>query len=154
MAIWTSRSGGGIAVRWAYGVFLTLCVALAVLVHHETPMTSMMSTMTASPTSVSARVPAPAHAAHAMPDAAHAMPGEVAPSASESSAHGVDSGACAMTGMQHCTTTSVGFVQLPAPGQSTVDPPTGLERAEEGRVSASAVGRAPPDLSVLSQLRI
>ncbi|MDX3308138.1 hypothetical protein P1S61_03250 [Streptomyces sp. ME08-AFT2] len=154
MAIRTAHSGGGMAVRWAYGVFLTLCVALAVLVHHETSMTSVMSMTTASPTSVSARMPAPAHAAHAMADAAHAMAGKAAPSASESSAHGVDSGACAMPGMQHCTTASVGSVQLAAPGQSTFDPPADLERAAEGRVPASAVGRAPPDLSVLSQLRI
>ncbi|MGW4105081.1 DUF6153 family protein [Streptomyces sp. NPDC004976] len=146
--------GGGIAVRWAYGVFLTLFVALAVLVHHETSTTSVMSMTSASPTSVSARMPASAHAAHAMADAAQAMAGEAAPSASESSAHGVDSGACAMPGMQHCSTTIVGSVQLTAPGQSTFDLPVGLERAAEGRVPASAVGRAPPDLSVLSQLRI
>ncbi|MGC5041608.1 hypothetical protein ACPXCS_39430 [Streptomyces sp. DT190] len=134
-------------------MFLTLSVALAVLVHHETSMASMRSMTTASPTSASARMPALAHAAHAMADPAHAMAGEALPSASESSAHGVDSGACAMT-MQHCTTAGVGSVQLAAPGQSTFDLPTGLERAGEARVPAGTVGRAPPDLSVLSQLRI
>ncbi|WP_328690258.1 hypothetical protein OHA74_13890 [Streptomyces phaeochromogenes] len=153
MAIRTAHSGGT-AVRWAYGVFLTLSVALAVLVHHETSMTHMTSMTTASSMSASARMPASAHAAHAMADAAHAMAGGTAPSASESSAHGIDSGACAMPGMQHCTTASVGSVQLAAPGKGTFDPPADLERASEGRVPASAVGRAPPDLSVLSQLRI
>jgi hypothetical protein len=150
MAIRAAHSGG-IAVRWTYGVFLTLCVALAVLVHHETSMTSMTA---ASPMPASAGMPASAHAAHDMADAAHAMAGETAPSASESSANGVDSGACAMPGMQHCTTASVGSVQLAAPGQSTFDPSADLERAAEGRAPASTVGRAPPDLSVLSQLRI
>ncbi|GAA3786628.1 hypothetical protein FNH04_13185 [Streptomyces phyllanthi] len=147
--------GGGIAVRWAYGVFLTLCVALAVLVHHETSMTSMTS-MTAPPP-----MPAPAHAAHAMPEAAHAMPeeahaavGHEAPSASDSPAHGVDSGGCAMPGMQHCTTASVGSVQLAAPGQTSLAPPADPEPTAESRAPARAVGRAPPDLSVLSQLRI
>ncbi|MFE9649277.1 hypothetical protein ACFYO0_35185 [Streptomyces sp. NPDC006365] len=150
MAIQAARSGGT-AVRWAYGVFLTLCVALAVLVHHETSMTSMT---TASPMSGSARMPVPAHAAHAMAHTGHVMAGEATPSAAESSAHGVDSGACAMPGMQHCTTASVGSVQLAEPGRSAFCSPADLERAVAGRVPASTVGRSPPDLSVLSQLRI
>ncbi|MFC4464141.1 hypothetical protein ACFPH6_06100 [Streptomyces xiangluensis] len=154
MVIRAAHSGGGTAVRWAYGVFLTLCVALAVLVHHETSMTSMTSMTTASPMSGSARMPVPAHAAHAMAHTGHVMAGEATPSASKSSAHGVDSGACAMPGMQHCTTASVGSVQLAAPGQSAFDSPADLKRAAAGRAPASTVGRAPPDLSVLSQLRI
>ncbi|TPQ23495.1 hypothetical protein FGD71_004380 [Streptomyces sporangiiformans] len=154
------------AVRWAYGASLTLCVALAVLLHHETSMTSVtsvtsvtsmtsMTSMTsASPMSTSFPVPAPAHAAHAMAKTAHVMEGDAASSASESSTHGVDSGACAMSGMQHCTTASVVSVQLAVPGQSALDPPADPELAAAGRAPASAVGRAPPDLSVLSQLRI
>ncbi|WP_033327488.1 DUF6153 family protein [Streptomyces yerevanensis] len=147
MAIRAAHSGG-MAVRWAYGVFLTLCVALAVLVHHETSMTS------ASPMSGSARMPASAHATQAMAHTGHVMAGEATPSASETSRHGVDSGACAMSGMQHCATASVGSVQLAAPGQSAFDPPADLERAVAGRAPTGTVGRAPPDLSVLSQLRI
>ncbi|MER5224522.1 DUF6153 family protein [Streptomyces flaveus] len=148
MAIRAAHSDGGMAVRWAYGVFLTLCVTLAVLVHHETSMTAT------SPMSGSARMPAPAHAAQAMAHSGHVMAGEATPSASESSTHGAHSGACAMPGMQHCATAGVGSVQLAAPGQSTFDPPADLERAAAGRAPASTVGRAPPDLSVLSQLRI
>ncbi|TLS41569.1 hypothetical protein FE633_35815 [Streptomyces montanus] len=139
------------AARWAYGAFLTLCVALAVLLHHETSMTSMTA---ASPMSTSLPMPAPAHAAHAMAKTAHATEGEAAPSASESSTHSMDSGACAMSGMQHCTTASVVSVQLAVPGQSVLDPPADPELEAAGRAPASAVGRAPPDLSVLSQLRI
>ncbi|GAA2643693.1 DUF6153 family protein [Streptomyces vastus] len=151
MVIGAAHSGGGTAVRWAYGVFLTLCVALAVLVHHETSMTSMT---TASPMPGSVRMPVPAHAAHAMAHTGHVMAGEATPSASESSTHGVDSGACDMPGMQHCTTASVGSVHLAAPARSAFDSPADLERAAAGRAPASTVGRAPPDLSVLSQLRI
>jgi hypothetical protein len=143
--------GRGMAARWAYGAFLTLCVALAVLLHHETSMTSMMA---ASPMSTSFPAPAPAHAAHAIAKTAHVMEGDATPSASESSTHGVDSGACAMSGMQHCTTASVVSVQLAMPGQSALDPPADPEQAAAGRAPASAVGRAPPDLSLLSQLRI
>jgi hypothetical protein len=146
--------GGGMAARWAYGAFLTLCVALAVLLHHETSMTSMTSMTAASPMSTSFPAPAPAHAAHALAKTAHVMEGDAIPSASESSTHGVDSGACAMYGMQHCTTASVVSVQLAMPGQSALDPPADPEQAAAGPAPASAVGRAPPDLSLLSQLRI
>src|SRR4051812_44639372 len=93
----TARSSG-VAVRWAYGVFLTLCVALAVLVHHETSVTAV------SP------MPGAAHAAHATAAGTshshHAL---------TSSSHSVDAGGCAMPGMQHCTTASVDSVQLVPP---------------------------------------
>lgn len=162
MAIRAAR-GGGIAVRWAYGVFLTLCVALAVLVHHETSVASVASVT--STTSVTPLTPipsmtapwpmsAPSHAAHAMPGGSHAAAGHAAPTASGSPAHGVDSGDCVMPGMQHCTTASVGSVHLAAPGQSWLAPPADPEPTADSRAPASAVGRAPPELSVLSQLRI
>ncbi|MFF4505756.1 DUF6153 family protein [Streptomyces sp. NPDC001401] len=131
-----SARGGGIAARWAYGVFLTLCVALAVLVHHETPAMDVSS----------------------MPDTAHAvhtMPAGTAPSVSGASAHSADDGTCAMPTMQHCTAASVASVQLAAPAQAAFDPLMKLRQATAGRaLGAAPVGRAPPDLSVLSQLRI
>ena len=127
---------GGIAARWAYGVFLTLCVALAVLVHHETPAMDVSS----------------------MADTAHAvdaMPAGTPPSVSGASAHSADDGTCAMPTMQHCTAASVASVQLAAPTQAAFDPPTNIRQATAGRPpGATAVGRAPPDLFVLSQLRI
>ncbi|MFJ5304221.1 hypothetical protein [Streptomyces sp. NPDC088350] len=146
MATRTAHSGGGTAVRWTYGVFLTLCVALAVLVHHETSATGTSSAMSGS-----------VHAGHVMPGSAqvvHVMGGGAATSVSDASSHDVDNGGCAMSGMQHCTTASVDTVQLAVPGQSSYDPLVSLRQAAAGRTPGALVGRAPPDLSVLSQLRL
>lgn len=126
---------GGTAVRRAYGVLLTLCVALAVLVHHETATNSSSS------------MPSAVRAGHVMPDGA-------APSISDIPSRSADDGACSGPGTQHCTTASVDSVQLAVPSQSVSDALTFLQRAAEGRTPATAVGRAPPDLSVLSQLRL
>lgn len=134
-----TASSGGVAVRWAYGVLLTLCVALAVLVHHETSATGAPS--------MSASMSASAHAVRAMPD-------DASQTISQHSSHSVDSGGCATPGMQHCTTAGVGSVQLAVPDHSDFDPLASLRQAAAGRVPANAVGRAPPDLSVLSQLRM
>ncbi|MGW7613712.1 DUF6153 family protein [Streptomyces sp. NPDC054766] len=134
-----SARGGCIAVRWAYGVFLTLCVALAVLSHHEMPSMDVSS------------MPDSAHAGHMMP----VMPDETAPSVSGLTAHNADGCACSMPGMQHCTTANVDSFQLALPGQTAFDPLVNLRHAAAGRApGAAAVGRAPPDLFVLSQLRI
>ncbi|WKX06827.1 hypothetical protein [Streptomyces sp. NL15-2K] len=132
----TSRSdGGGITARWAYGVLLTLCAALAVLVHHEISTTE---------------VPSMRGAAHAL----HVTAAQAQQAVPEPSVHGADVGGCAMPSMQHCTTASVDSVQLAAPGQSEFVPLTHLRQSAVGCAPAAAVGRAPPDLSVLSQLRI
>ncbi|MEU7380985.1 MULTISPECIES: hypothetical protein [unclassified Streptomyces] len=136
---------GGAAVRWAYGVFLTLCVVLAVLVHHETATMGSSSSM-----------PSAARAGHVMPGSAHAvpvMPNGAAPSISDIPPRDA-AGACSGPGMQHCTTASVDSVQLAVPGQSVSGSLASLQRAADGRMPATAVGRAPPDLSVLSQLRL
>ncbi|AVH60526.1 MULTISPECIES: DUF6153 family protein [Streptomyces] len=126
--------GNGTAVRWAYGVFLTLCVALAVLVHHETPA-------------------ADASSMRGSPYATHEMAAEAPQSVSQPSAYSADSGGCAMPGMQHCATASVGTVQLVVPHRSEYDPLVHLPKAVAARAPAGVTGRAPPDLSVLSQLR-
>ncbi|MCG7522936.1 DUF6153 family protein [Streptomyces sp. OfavH-34-F] len=68
--------------------------------------------------------------------------------------YGNGSDGCGMSGMQHCTAAGVGSVQLAVPGQSPVFAPADLHQAVPGSAPAGAVGRAPPDLSVLSQLRI
>lgn len=132
----TARSGG-VAVRWAYGVFLTLCVALAVLVHHETSVTAV-SPMRGAAHAAHATAAGTAHSHHAL----------------TSSTHSVDAGGCAMPGMQHCTTASVDSVQLAPPGRSAFDPSADVRQAAVGRAPGPTVGRSPPDLSVLSQLRI
>ncbi|MEW2400445.1 hypothetical protein [Streptomyces sp. NPDC046862] len=146
-----SAPGGGTAVRWAYGVFLALCVALAVLVHHETPAVSATS---ARP------MPSAAHAVHASHAARavhtfHGLQGATtAPSVSDTSPHNADGGGCAMPGTQHCTTASVDTVQLAVPGRTAFAPRADLRHDPAGHAPGAAVGRAPPDLSVLSQLRI
>jgi hypothetical protein len=64
-----------------------------------------------------------------------------------------DDGSCA-TDMQHCATASVDTVKLPVP------PPGRMEQLPDpyevafGPALSGVVGRAPPDLSVLSQLRV
>ncbi|MFI1111041.1 DUF6153 family protein [Streptomyces physcomitrii] len=133
-----TRSSGGMALRWAYGVLGTLCVVLAVLVHHETYATAMP--------------PMPAAGMMSMPSTghdAHVMAGQPA-----ASVHGVASEGCGMSGGQHCTAAGVGSVQLAVPGQSPLVTPADLRATVPGIAPAGAVGRAPPDLSVLSQLRI
>lgn len=136
-------SGGGSAVRWVRGVFVTLCAVLAVLVHHE------VSTLGVSPMPGMSRAatPSAAHSTHVMPDAA-------APSVSGSSTHNLDAGGCAGAGMQHCAATGVGSTHLVVPDHSGFPSPVNLPQALSGHAPGAVVSRAPPDLSVLSQLRI
>lgn len=142
MAIGTAGSGGS-AIRWAYGALLALCVALAVLIHHGTAAAGLPSRVSA------------AHAS-AMPAGhnGHAMPLEQPLSIAGSSAHGLGAGACSAPGMQHCAPTSAETVQLPLPLLGRVEQFPSLYEASTGLLPARAIGRAPPDLSVLSQLRI
>ncbi|XUL93845.1 hypothetical protein ACQ86D_50540 [Streptomyces galilaeus] len=130
-----SARGGSSAVRWAHGVFLALCVALAVLVHHGMPAMDLLC--------------APAQAAHVTPRS----PGDGASAVADVSVHNAAADVCSMPGMQHCTTASVDSVQLAVPDRTTFDPLVNLRQAAAGRAPAAAVGRAPPDLLVLSQLR-
>ncbi|MFF0018010.1 hypothetical protein [Streptomyces sp. NPDC005374] len=141
MAMRAGRGGG--AVRWAYGVVVTLCAVLAVLVHHEVtaigaaPMPGMSL----------AAMQAADHAGHGMPDA-------VQPSFSGSSTHDLGAGTCAGAGMQHCGAAGVSSVHLVAPDHNDVPPPVNLPPTLSGNAPGTVVSRAPPDLSVLSQLRI
>ena len=152
MTIRTAR-GGGTTVRWVYGVFIALCAALAVLVHHET------AAMGASPVmSVSSAMDTSSMAPSSMPSTAHAghvMPVEGTPLAWQpSSPNTADTGGCAAPGMQHCATASVDSVQLAVPAENAFSPLVDLRYVAAGRAPAGVVERAPPDLSVLSQLRI
>lgn len=152
MAIRTALSGG-MTARWAYGVFIALCAALGVLVHHETVALGTSSAMGASPMSAMDHsiMPSAVHAGHVMPGEEE----EGAAAAGEpSSPNSTDPGGCAAPGMQHCTTASVDSVQIALPDESRSSVPADLRETPDGRTPAGAVGRAPPDLSVLSQLRI
>ncbi len=141
-----SARGGGTAARWAYGVLVTLCVALAVLVHHETPSTdvSSMSSM-----------PDPVHAVHVMPDGTPPSSVPTQARVSGTAANYAGHGTCDMPGMQHCASANVGSVQLAVPDQIAFDPLLNLRQTAAGRTPGAAVAvRAPPDLSVLSRLRV
>lgn len=154
MAIRTAR--GGAAVRWAYGVVLILCVALAVLVHHET---SAMGASSSMPSAAQAghMMSGSVHGGLAMPGArldAHVMPDAAAPSVSDASSDNVGMGECGMPGMQHCSSGSLTSVQLAVPGQAVFESLANPQSAAAVSTPRTAVGRAPPDLTVLSQLRI
>ncbi|CAL9677886.1 hypothetical protein SUDANB105_08198 (plasmid) [Streptomyces sp. enrichment culture] len=68
--------------------------------------------------------------------------------------HGIDSSACANSGMQHCTAANVGTVKLPVPPPGHAEAPESPHLAQPDPLPARTVSRAPPDLAVLSQLRI
>ncbi|WP_416980493.1 DUF6153 family protein [Streptomyces sp. T028] len=121
------------ALVWTRAAVIALFVALAVLVHHE--VTAAPMPPTPSPSS-----------------AVHVMPGDMAMSGHT---HGAAAGSCAGMAMQHCAPVSVDKVALvPPPDSSVPDDLAAQGAAVLGAVPAAAVGRAPPDLSVLSQLRI
>jgi hypothetical protein len=145
MATQKARDG---AVRWARGTVIALCAALAVLVHHETAAIAVTSAT---------------HAGHAMPGMASSSAGAMPMSSAADhtdvlgaspSAHSSPHSACAAPGMQHCTTASVDTVKLAEPSQGHAGQSANAYQAHARPLSAGTIGRAPPDLSVLSQLRI
>jgi hypothetical protein len=133
----------GGSARWMRGLLVTLCAVLAVLLHHGLPG-APVTTMSASAAHTMPGSPSPAAAAHSHPSSP----------AAGVAVHGSDGAACPSMAMQLCTAAGVSAVQLTAPPASP-DPaflapvavPTGVNVAR-------SVSRAPPDLSVLSQLRI
>ncbi|WP_327344444.1 hypothetical protein [Streptomyces europaeiscabiei] len=149
MATQAARAG---VVRWARGVVIALCAALAVLVHHETAAVAVTP------------MPSAPHAGHVMPGMAFSSSAVAMPMSSAAahthvlgaspSTHSSPHSACAIPGMQHCTTASVEVVKLVVPSQVLAGQSVDPYQAQSGSVSAGTIGRAPPDLSVLSQLRI
>ncbi|MCC9705550.1 hypothetical protein E4N62_09915 [Streptomyces sp. MNU76] len=153
------------AVRWTRAAAIALFAALAVLIHHEATAAPMAS----SPSSAVHVMPGgmvmagnPALRAMEMPGHTHrdaaAEQGaaeQAAAALAGPAADGTEGAACVGMAMQHCAPASVGEFTLVPPAASTV--PWGLDAygpAALGAVPAGAVGRAPPDLSALSQLRI
>lgn len=131
---------GGTA-RWVRGVLFTLCAVIAVLLHHglsDSPVT-------------------------AMPTAPHVMSGPVSASAAHLhtgspaagvAVHGFDGASCPSMAMQLCTAAGINDIQITAPPESAALPVAPLIAAGTGVGTARSVNRAPPDLSLLSQLRI
>lgn len=141
------------AVRWAHGAVIALLAALAVLIHHETAAITATPVQHATPST---------HAGHAMPGMASSSAAAVpqGPAADHTDtldipapAHG-DGSTCADPGMQHCTAAGVDTVKLAPPTQRHGQQAAHPYQAKPGRLPAGTISRAPPDLSVLSQLRI
>jgi hypothetical protein len=103
------------------------------------------------------------HAGHVMPDMASSpadtmlmssAAGHTDVPGASASAHSSPHSACATAGMQHCITASVEVANLAVPPQGLAGQSANPYPARSGPVSAGTIGRAPPDLSVLSQPRI
>ncbi|MFF9807680.1 DUF6153 family protein [Streptomyces coeruleorubidus] len=143
---------GGV-VRWVRGMFVTLCAVFAVLVHHDlshVPVASASATSERAPVA-SASVMA-GHTHHSAPmSATHPQ----ADAAEEKTPTGSPDGTgCASMAVQHCSTAYVTAVQIAAPSESPI-PAVPIQYATVTGVDlARSVSRAPPDLSLLSQLRI
>ncbi|MGX1471997.1 UNVERIFIED_CONTAM: hypothetical protein RKD50_000805 [Streptomyces canus] len=134
------RLGG--AARWTRGLLVTLCAVLAVLLHHELP-DAPVTTMWAS-------------AAHTMPgspslSASHSHTGS--PAAAGAVVHG-SGAACPSMAMPLCTAAGVHVVQLTAPPESPAPAFSVPVAVHAGVDAARSASRAPPDLSLLSVLRI
>ncbi|MGA5189251.1 hypothetical protein ACPCSL_22040 [Streptomyces griseoincarnatus] len=149
------------AVRWARAAVIALLAALAVLIHHETAAAAIGSTpSSAAHVMTPGMVMSGSHAAAATAMSVHGH-GSAAAQAAEPTTAAVptksnaDSPPCSGMTMQHCATASFEVVKLAPPTQTPV--PLGLAvpgAAATGPMAAGTVNRAPPDLSVLSQLRI
>jgi hypothetical protein len=143
MAIRTARSG---AVRWARAALIALWAAHAVLIDHETAPASA-TTATQSATRGGMPMPGISMSAGAAADRMDTRAGDPA-------AYSADDGACAATGMQHCSTASVDTITLTLPPQVHIERLPNAYQAIAGPALARTIGRARPDLSDLSQLRL
>ncbi|MEV1066244.1 DUF6153 family protein [Streptomyces sp. NPDC050263] len=139
---WPWPQTGG-AARWVRGLLVTLCAVVAVLLHHELAGSPVTTMSMATPHAMSGPVSVPA-----------AHPHMGSPPSTGAMAHGPDGAACPSMAMQLCAAAGVDAVQLTAPPESPA--PTVPARIAEltGVDIARSVNRAPPDLSLLSQLRI
>ncbi|MGW3497959.1 hypothetical protein [Streptomyces sp. NPDC001020] len=143
------RSAWRVVLRCTRAVVIALVVVLAVLVHHETvaPMTHVPSSRTVEAVGMTGMdhgsvPPARSHSAAPAPLANAAAPVSL----------GSD-GACTGAGMQHCSAAGVDTVKLVPPSEPAVNHALAVpSRAAAGRDVPGTVGRAPPDLSLLSRL--
>ncbi|MCB5907742.1 DUF6153 family protein [Streptomyces pinistramenti] len=135
------QQAGG-AVRCARSLVIALLAVLAVLLHHE--ISADVSTTGAA-------------------TAAHAMPHAVSTSAEQTPAgsvgqvmamDGADGAACPSTAMQHCSSAGLDSLHLTPPAKSPLPAGPTHDTTTIGTNGARTTSRAPPDLSVLSQLRI
>ncbi|MFI2629070.1 hypothetical protein ACH5A2_01505 [Streptomyces collinus] len=147
--------------RWERAAVIALLAALAVLIHHETAPASIGTTASsAMHVMTPGMVMSSGHAAPATVMAGHGHGGTAGHAAEPRDAaapktSSADGPPCSGMAMEHCSTGSLEIVKLPVPAKNSV--PWGLAAAEAvatGPKSAGRDDRAPPDLSVLSRLRI
>ncbi|CAM5618259.1 hypothetical protein SALBM311S_12711 [Streptomyces alboniger] len=138
------RVGG--TARWVRGVLVALCAVVVVLLHHALPDSPVATMSTAGPHAMPGPVSVPVSVPAAHPHTGSPATGVVA--------HGSDGTSCPSMAMQLCAAAGVNAVQLTAPPESPA-PAVPIRVAELTGVNiARSVNRAPPDLSLLSQLRI
>lgn len=154
-----TRASHGV-VRLARAAVIALLAALAVLIHHETAAAALgPASSSAAHAMTPGMVMADSHPAPVTATSGHAHGSTAAqgaePTAATPTMNSADGLACSGMAMQHCSTASFEVVKLAPPAQTPV--PWGLTMhgvATRGPKAAGTVDRAPPDLSVLSQLRI
>ncbi|MCN9242152.1 hypothetical protein NGF19_15365 [Streptomyces sp. RY43-2] len=137
----------GAVLRGTRAAVLVLVAVLAVVVHHE-----IVAPMAHAPAARTVAA-APAGERTGVTDAV-GMDHRSAPliGASDSVAMDLD-GACAGVGTHHCTAAGVDTVKPVPPTEAAVgDAPAVPSHAVAGRDVPGTVGRAPPDLSLLSRL--
>ncbi|NUO42926.1 MAG: hypothetical protein HOV82_12885 [Streptomyces sp.] len=144
---------GGV-VRWVRGMFVTLCAVLALLVHHDlshVPVASAAATAEGTPASAESAMAG--HAMHRSASMSHTHR-QADASGQDTLTGSPDGTACSSMVMQHCSTANVSVVQIAAPSESPIPPSPASYATVAGADMARSVSRAPPDLSLLSQLRI
>ncbi|WP_435613308.1 hypothetical protein [Streptomyces sp. bgisy159] len=160
-----------VVASWARAAVVAVLAVLAVLVHHETsaPVSH------AAPASAPHRASGPSTPHHPSgPSTPHRASGPSGPSAHVSPAPGAsapsqvtatatavapvpvaigDGGPCSGSAGQHCSAAGVDTVKiLPPAGAIAGRAPARAGRLAGGPGMPGTVGRAPPDLSVLSRL--
>ncbi|MFG2949181.1 hypothetical protein [Streptomyces adustus] len=140
---------------------VALLAALAVLIHHETTAVALGSTPSAAvhvmtPGTMTARSHAAPPTAMSGQDHANGSRWPLNPAAGATPAViSTDGMACSGMAMDHCSSASLEVVKVPPPVQSHLSSGHGLsETVTAGPRAVGTAGRAPPDLSALSQLRI
>ncbi|MFG2131276.1 hypothetical protein ACGFNV_26125 [Streptomyces sp. NPDC048751] len=137
-------------------MLVALCAALAVLVHHDS--TAMTGPRATAPMPMAGMVMAAmaGHEGHPItssPDAIHFRP-DAPPAATATPALHADNALSCSDGVQHCGAASFETVKLSPPRKALSVSAAMRLLPSRGPATTRSAERAPPELSVLSQLRI
>lgn len=171
MALWQARSTpAACGTGWACAAAIALWVTLATLVHHDIASPPFITRPLSMPHSMHGMphvTPEPTAAPEKRTPAARDVPTGLSaaePSggagsgretrAGSGAAPGLDHGVCSFAGTQHCSSASLDTVQLAPLPTSRVERGCDLRSPGDGTEASRTISRAPPDLSVLSRLRI